>query len=267
MAYTIHMSGTLALLEEYRDSIGLPRDGATMLKSFPSPFAKENLLTIYSDAVTTQYETMQKNPAIIPQMKDMIVDICKRVPCNTALFFPSFDLLRKMDTMGLSNDLRAFGRKVFVENQGEQSLLMDTIVAYKAATIAPESKGAILFAVAGGRVSEGMDFPERELDMAIIVGIPFPKPTARLKALTFFYDRRFRKGWEYIVKGPTERKVLQTLGRLVRSETDIGVAVILDSRSLGFSERLPGLTLEKDPAKAALAFFEKKAPWWDQQHS
>jgi DNA excision repair protein ERCC-2 len=267
MAYTIHMSGTLALLEEYRDSIGLPRDGATMLKSFPSPFAKENLLTIYSDAVTTQYETMQKNPSIIPQMKDLIVDICKRVPCNTALFFPSFDLLRKMDTLGLSSDLRAFGRKVFIENQGEQSLLMDTIVAYKAATIAPESKGAILFAVAGGRVSEGMDFPERELDMAIIVGIPFPKPTARLKALTFFYDRRFRKGWEYIVKGPTERKVLQTLGRLVRSETDIGVAVILDSRSLGFSERLPGLTLEKDPAKAALAFFEKKAPWWDQQHS
>ena len=262
MAHTIHMSGTLSPLEEYRDSVGLPRDGGTMLKNFPSPFAKDNLLPVYTDAVTTQYESIQKDPSMIPRMKDLVVDICKGLPCNTALFFPSFELLRKMDKLGLSDELEALGRKVFVENQGDQGLLMETIGSYKAATCEPDCKGAILFAVSGGRVSEGMDFPDRELDMAIIVGIPFPKPTARLKALQFFYDKRYRKGWEYIVKAPTERKIMQTLGRLVRTETDIGAAVILDSRSLAFSDRIPNLRMERDMVKAIDGFFKERAPWW-----
>jgi DNA excision repair protein ERCC-2 len=263
MAHTIHMSGTLTPLEEYRDSIGLP-PGAATLKGFESPFPKENLFVAYTDKVTTQYEALQGDPTMIPRMKELILDICKRVPCNTALFFPSFELLRKMEALGLSSDLEAIGRKVFMESQGDQGLLMDTIKAYRAATWAPGSKGAILFAVAGGRVSEGMDFPERELDMAIIVGIPYPKPTARLKALQFFYDKRFRKGWEYMVKAPTERKVLQTLGRLVRSGTDIGAAVILDSRALAFSERISGLRFEKDPVPAVRSFFASRAPWWKE---
>ena len=261
MAHTIHMSGTLSPLEEYRGSVGLPST-ATALKTFPSPFAKENLLVAYTDVVTTQYEAMQGDPTLVPRMKDLIVDVCGRVPCNTALFFPSFELMRKMDSLGLSRELEALGRKVFVETQGDQGLLMETIGAFKAATAVPEAKGAILLAVCGGRVSEGMDFPERELDMALIVGIPYPKPTARLKALQFFYDRRFQKGWEYIVKGPTERKLMQTLGRLVRSETDIGAAVILDSRALSFSERIPGLRFERDPVPAVREFFAKRAPWW-----
>jgi DNA excision repair protein ERCC-2 len=267
MAGTVHMSGTLTPLEEYRDSVGLPK--GTDLKSFPSPFPEDNLLVLYSDKVTTRYEALQRDGDMLGSIRAIILDICKAVPCNTALFFPSFEVMRRIGAGGggkgevegatLSNELEAVGRRVFIEVQGAQEQLMDMVGAFKEASCDPECDGAVLFSVSGGRVSEGMDFPERELELAIIVGIPYPKPTAKLKALQYYYDMRFGKGWEYIVKGPTERKILQTMGRLVRSETDVGAAVILDSRAVHFSEKLRSMVLEEDPASALIDFFRNRS--------
>lgn len=258
MGRSVHISGTLSPLEEYRDSVGLPQGEATSLRSFPSPFPKENLLLMYSDDVTTQYETLFRDPDMGARISDRILEICGTVPCNTAVFFPSFEMMRRMDREGLSRELEAKGRRVFVEVQGDQGLLMDTVKAFKEASCDPECDGSVLFTVAGGRVSEGMDFPEKELELAIIVGIPYPRPTAKLKALTYYYDMRFGKGWDYIVKAPTERKILQTIGRLVRSETDIGAAVVLDQRALHFSDKLPDIELENRPGPRLVRFFKEK---------
>jgi DNA excision repair protein ERCC-2 len=258
MASTIHMSGTLSPLEEYRDSVGLPKD--TTLRSFPNPFPKENLLVLYTDQVTTQYETLQRDGEMLSRIRACLLDIISKVPCNTALFFPSFELMRRINSGHgtgpfLSQELEALDRRVFVEVQGDQAHLMDMLSSFKEASCDPGCQGAVLFSVSGGRVSEGMDFPEKELEMAVIVGIPYPKPTAKLKALQYFYDMRFGKGWEYIVKGPTERKILQTIGRLVRSETDVGGAVILDSRAVHFIEKVPDLVLDNEPGKRLDQFF------------
>jgi DNA excision repair protein ERCC-2 len=90
----------------------------------------------------------------------------------------------------------------------------------------------------GGRISEGIDFPDRELEAAIVAGIPYPKPTAKQRALLHYYEIKFGRGWEYTVKAPVTRKLLQAIGRLIRTETDVGVAVILDRRANQFSDRL-----------------------------
>ena len=49
---------------------------------------------------------------------------------------------------------------------------------------------------------------------------------------------KFRKGWEYTVEAPTARKLLQSIGRLIRDEGDRGVAVILDWRAKRFKKYL-----------------------------
>ena len=54
--------------------------------------------------------------------------------------------------------------------------------------------GATLFSVMGGRISEGMDFPAEQLEISVIVGIPYPKPTARQRGLQRYYDIKFKKG-------------------------------------------------------------------------
>ena len=102
--------------------------------------------------------------------------------------------------------------------------LMDVVTRFKGEA----ETGAVLFSVVGGRISEGIDFPDKELQLAVIIGVPYPKPTAKQRALMHYYERKFHKGWEITVKAPTSRKMLQAIGRLIRTETDIGAAVILD---------------------------------------
>jgi len=95
-----------------------------------------------------------------------------------------------------------------------------------------------MHAISGGRISEGIDFPGEEMELAIIAGIPYPKPTARHRALQYFCEIRFGDGWAHAVKAPTTRKLLQAMGRLIRSETDRGLAVVLDRRVVHFEEEL-----------------------------
>jgi DNA excision repair protein ERCC-2 len=76
------------------------------------------------------------------------------------------------------------------------------------------------------------------MELAIVAGIPYPKPTAKQRALEHFCELRFGHGWEHAVKAPTARKLQQAIGRLIRSETDVGVAVILDKRAVHFVDSL-----------------------------
>ena len=106
-------------------------------------------------------------------------------------------------------------------------------------------------------MSEGIDFPGQEMEVAIIAGIPYPKPTARQRALQYFCDVRFGDGWAHAVKAPTTRKLLQAIGRLIRSENDVGIAVVLDRRAVHFEEAL-GVVRSDDPARDVCAFFEER---------
>ena len=89
-----------------------------------------------------------------------------------------------------------------------------------------------------------------------IIGGGEPKPTAKQKALQYYYDIKFGKGWDYTVKAPTARRMLQSIGRLIRSENDRGVAVILDRRAMQFKEYLPDLKETTDPAKDVSDFWK-----------
>jgi DNA excision repair protein ERCC-2 len=91
-----------------------------------------------------------------------------------------------------------------------------------------------------------MDFPAKQLEIAVIIGIPYPKPTARQRGLQRYYDIKFRKGWEYTVEAPTARKILQSIGRLIRNENDRGIAVILDRRATRFKRYINDLQESKN---------------------
>jgi DNA excision repair protein ERCC-2 len=244
---SIHMSGTLEPLDEYRDSIGLPDDSP--LFSFQSPFPKQNLMLLYADDVTSRYEDLSKDSKIIARMRKYIVEITQEFDRNTAVFFPSYALLERFIEDGL---LKEVSRPVFKEEKGmQQDDLMSVVTGFKKC-----ENGGLMLAVSGGRVSEGIDFPDRELEIAVIVGIPYPKPSARMRALQHYYDLKFRKGWEYVVKAPATRKMLQSIGRLIRSETDRGVALILDKRVIHFKPHINAAST-RDPIKEIAAFFNR----------
>lgn len=245
---SIHMSGTLAPLIEYRDSMGLEKE-RTVLLTLPSPFPKENLLLLYDKSVTTRYEEISTFPEIINRIEEKVVEICNSTEKNIIVFFPSFGLLDKFIASGIENRIE---KDVYVESREISSVEMGQLIE----RFRDCSRAKVLFAVTGGRLSEGLDFPDKELEIVVIVGIPYPKPSPRQKALQIYYDLKFKKGWEYTVHAPTARKMRQAIGRLIRNETDKGVGIILDRRAVHFSDFLENLENTEDPITEIKKFFE-----------
>jgi len=242
---SIHMSGTLSPLDEYRDSIGLPDDA--ILKELPSPFPEENRIILYTEDTTTKYEELLRDGEMFSKIKDHILEIVNSTERNTVVFFPSHNLLRQF-----LNSRKEIRRRVYVEEKEmKQEELMKQVSKFKGSK-------SILFAVVGGRISEGIDFPDKELEIAVLVGVPYPKPTAKQKALLHYYDVKFNKGWDYSVRAPTTRKMLQSIGRLIRKEDDRGVAIILDRRAVHFKDSLKALNKSEDLVADIKFFFEKE---------
>ena len=241
---SIHMSGTLEPLSEYSNILGLEN---AVLKRFPSPFDPANLMTIHATDVTTRYEDVKRDESIIPRMEDHIINVVRSAEKNTAVFFPSYSL---MDLM-LSDDVDSrIGRKVFVERKGmTQSEHAGMLNEFR-------RTGGVLFAVSGGRISEGIDFPGKDMELAVLAGIPFAKPGAKQNAMIRYYDIVSGNGWEYAVLSPAIRKMRQAIGRLIRSEEDIGAAVILDKRAASYP--LLASVPSSDPPADVRGFFKRR---------
>lgn len=242
---SIHMSGTLKPLVEYRNSIDLPGDAR--LEEIPSPFPPENRLVLYVDDVTTKYDDIERDDSMVERLAEHVSELSSRVPRSTIVFYPSYALMEKIWPR---TRFASAGRPVYLEKRGmDQDGFMKVVNDFK---LAPGK--AMMHAIAGGRVSEGIDFPGAEMELAVIAGIPYPKPTAKQRAFQHFCELKFGSGWDMAVKAPTTRKLQQAIGRLIRSETDRGVAVILDKRAVHFRESLSAKKTN-DPVSDANDFF------------
>jgi DNA excision repair protein ERCC-2 len=240
---SVSMSGTLSPLGNYIGETGL-RDPVTAV--FPSPFPPENLRTVYVNDVSTKFDDFNaEDSGDYARIRKYIEDILGSCNRSAAVFFPSYAVMERFTDDGLAESL---GRPVYYESRGmTQSELMEQVVDFRC------KAGGVLFAVTGGRVSEGLDFPGRELELAIIVGIPFARPSAKQDALVRYCSARYGDGWSAAVKVPAVRKMRQAVGRLIRSETDRGIAVVLDRRA-GSLEGFEA-ELTDDPVRDVLAFF------------
>ena len=241
----VHMSGTLCPLEQYRDVLDLPM--SSELKAFPSPFPPQNKLVLYVDDVNCGLKEMRADPGMQEKIEAHIIDICNATKRNTMVFFRSYEMLRTMRPK-LSDMI---DRELYWEAQGPSRQLAQNIDKFKS------GKNGVFFTVMGGKVSEGLDFPGKELDLALIVGIPYPPPSQELEEMRSRYDQKYGqgKGWEYTSEVPALRKVQQAIGRLIRTEKDRGAAVILDARAGKYKDRL-GAILSKKPALEISQFLE-----------
>ena len=243
-AGVIMMSGTLSPLGMFRDLIGLKPE--SILEKYGSIFPKENRLIRYVSDVTTSYSELKTNPKVWIQLIDKLESIISKFNGNIALFFPSYKILESA-----LNELK-LSKPIYKEYSGmNQEELMNTVESFKS------DSGSVLAGVMGGRLAEGIDYPDTSLEMAIIVGIPYPAPGVRQEALQHYFDVCFNgKGWQYAVESPALRKMLQAAGRVIRSEKDKGMIIITDGRAGKFSENIPDLELSNDIIHDVDNFFE-----------
>ena len=248
---SVHLSGTLAPLPEYRDALGLGE--STRLLRVPSHFPPEHRRLFYDPEISTRYEEIQGDPTAIPRLADRLAEVLQSLPVKTAVFFPSFDLLDRVLAAGLHSALPP--RAVVESRRLSMGDLWRSVEVFK-----HDPGGSVLLGVTGGRIAEGVDFPDEELEAVIVVGVPFPRPTAKREALRAFWDRETGRGWEYAMEAPAQRAILQAIGRMIRSENDRGIAIVLDRRAPIFEAALPGLAPIADLDATAREFYGRRTP-------
>ena len=86
------------------------------------------------------------------------------------------------------------------------------------------------FLVLGGSFAEGIDLVSDRLIGAIIIGIGMPKINFVSNKIMDYYKQNELPGYDYAYLYPGMNKVMQAVGRVIRSETDKGAVLLIDER-------------------------------------
>ena len=99
------------------------------------------------------------------------------------------------------------------------------------AAFAAEPGGTLVgFAVMGGIFGEGIDLVGDRLIGAVMVGVGLPQLEAERDLIADYFEAHHRNGFDYAYTFPGMNRVLQAIGRVIRSETDRGVVLLIDRR-------------------------------------
>ena len=110
-----------------------------------------------------------------------------------------------------------------------------------------EHRDVLALCILGGIFGEGIDLPGEQLSSIVVVGVGMPQVNRQTRQLQQWYEKSHAPGFEYAYLYPGMQKVDQALGRVVRSSTDRGKALLIDPR---YRER---------------RYRELLPPWWQYQ--
>jgi DNA excision repair protein ERCC-2 len=216
------MSGTLVPTEMYADVLGIPKE-RRMLRVYPSPFPPENRMVYGLKGMSSEWA--RRGEVMYERYAQTIAEIAKASSGNVAAFFPSYKYLEEVSAR-VGPRIRGIGALVEGRgmSKGDREELLRRLMS--------PGERSLLMAVQGGSLGEGIDYAENTLSVLVVAGLPLAPPNKEVLALRTHYVRRFgrEKGEIYGYYGQAINKVVQSAGRLIRSETDRGVVVLLDER-------------------------------------
>lgn len=225
----VFFSATLSPYEYYRNVlIGKDADYCRSIE-LASPFPPENLEILIDTSISTVYKERALNTD--KTAKRICEEIINRRG-NYLVFFPSFEFMNSVCSR-VEQELK----KATKEDGIERTLLLQTPGMsaedkknYLDAFSEP-SEGCLLgAAVLGGHFGEGIDLTGDRLSGVIIVGVGLPKITPERQILSNYYSEKFGDGFAFAYRYPGWEKVLQAVGRVIRTEEDTGFALLIDER-------------------------------------
>ena len=228
-ACTILISGTLSPVESFRKYYF--GNGNITTLSLPNAFPKENRLIACANDITTAY-SMRQNKDNTNRIAGYIRSFCSPKG-NRAIYFPSYQILESYAEL-TTRDIR--GKKIFIEPR-------DTANANAALSeflsLPSRRESGVMFAVCGGKWSEGLDYRGEMLAGAMVVGLPLA-PFNRVRRMVIeYFRRRYGEEGEFLCYTlPAVNKALQALGRVLRTPEDRGVLVLGERRFLEKRVRL-----------------------------
>jgi len=212
----VFFSATLSPLSCMKQLLGGEEGDACF--ALPSPFPEENLRVV-GRRISTRYQDRETSAA---QVAQCIAEMVRFKEGNYLVFFPGYAYL-KLVLAHLNEDELP---EMWI--QTPQMTEEDRAAFFEA--FSNTSRPVLGLCVLGGLFSEGIDLPGDQLIGAMIVGVGLPTPSQKLSAIRTCYDQRFGDGFHYACRIPAMQKVQQAGGRVIRSERDQGVLVLVDDR-------------------------------------
>ena len=210
---SIIFSATLSPIKYYVDLIG--GDEESFKLRFDSPFNKKNLLT-YLYPLDMRYVNREKN---IDILCNVIYKFINDKKGNYMVFLPSFEYLYKVYTRYI--DIYGDEGIIVQEENLSETKKDEFLKAFN------KENNIIGFTVVGGMFSEGVDLPGDKLIGAIIVGVGFPMVSIENNIISEYFEEN---GFDYSYTYPGINKVLQSAGRVIRTESDKGRVLLIDRR-------------------------------------
>jgi DNA excision repair protein ERCC-2 len=230
----VAMSATLDPINYYSDVLGFPH-GRTQNLELDSPFPKENRKIIIVPHISTRFKDRKKNYA---EIAEIIRETLALKKGNYLVFFPSYDFMQNVNlflgTVKSEKILQKPGLK-----EEDRDALLDRLKKSK--------KAHLVLAVMGGIFSEGVDFYGDMAIGVIVVGPALPMFGYERELLNRYYEEKSGMGQAYAYLYPGMNKVIQAVGRLIRSFSDKGIILLLGERFAEekFNSILPAYWFDK----------------------
>ncbi len=215
----VFFSATLSPADYYRSVLCGKRSTAKI--EVPSPFDVGAVCTAVVEHVSVRASAREDT---LPEIAKIIISAMRPRRGNYMVFCPSFAYLERV--------AQAFAKlspktPIAVQKRGmsqrEREAFLDHFKA--------DRQGYFVgFAVTGGIYSESVDLVGKRLIGTVIIGMGLPQVSAEREVIASYYQDLSDEGKEYAYLYPALNRIMQAAGRVIRTEEDRGVIVLIDDR-------------------------------------
>lgn len=214
---TVLFSATLSPRRYYADLLGTPAN--TVCIDVESPFHADQLQVHIASQISTRFTHRQ---ASLAPIVELIANQYRQRPGNYLAFFSSFDYLQQV--------LQLLAERHPQINRWSQSRGMGETQRQEFLDQFTEGGEGIGFAVLGGAFGEGIDLPGARLIGAFIATLGLAQLNPVNEQMKQRMAAIFGDGYDYTYLYPGVQKVVQAAGRVIRTQEDQGVVMLIDDR-------------------------------------
>ena len=215
---TVFFSATLLPVNYYKTLLtGEPEDYAVYARS---PFNAERRLLLIGTDVSSRYA--RRGEQEYHRMAEYVKKLVFGRKGNYLIFFPAYRMLDEVYERCRGEKFLCVRQDPSMDEQEREDFLRLFEEEHE------ESMAA--FCVMGGIFSEGIDLPDDRLIGAMVVGTGLPQVCLEREILKDYFAKKGLDGFAYAYQYPGMNKVQQAAGRVIRTDDDRGVILLLDER-------------------------------------
>ncbi len=224
----VFFSATLLPIRYYKTLLSTSKEDYAIYAK--SPFDPANRRILLGMDVSTKYT--RRGSEMYRRYAEYLIQAAKARQGNYLAFFPSYRFMEKV----YEEFILMLGERAAGETGRIEYIMQSQYMTEEAREIFLENfeesreQSLVGFCVMGGIFSEGIDLAEDKLIGALIVGTGLPQVCRERELLKMYFDAQGLRGFDYAYLYPGMNKVLQSAGRVIRTDSDKGIILLLDER-------------------------------------